>query len=78
MNSTAIRINNLSLAYRGNVLFKHFNASFAAGRWSCILGPSGIGKSSLLRAIAGLTTADDMHCNGDIEFVSNLGTHDTA
>ena len=78
MAQPAIQIKNFSLAYRGNSLFKHFNVTFIEGRWSCILGPSGIGKSSLLRAIAGLTTVDNIQTSGTIEFATKLGAHPTA
>jgi putative hydroxymethylpyrimidine transport system ATP-binding protein len=30
-----------------------------AGRWTCLLGPSGVGKSTVLRLIAGLPTGAD-------------------
>lgn len=30
--------------------------SVAAGRWTCLLGPSGVGKTTLLRLVAGLKT----------------------
>jgi putative hydroxymethylpyrimidine transport system ATP-binding protein len=36
------------------VLFQGLQLTLPAGRTSCLLGPSGIGKSSLLRLIAGL------------------------
>ena len=38
------------------VLLNSFELTFSAG-WTCLLGPSGSGKSSLLRLIAGLDTA---------------------
>ena len=40
----------------GSSLFAPLNLEIAAGRWTCLLGPSGIGKSTILRLIAGLTT----------------------
>lgn len=51
-----IHIHNLSLSYHGDPLFFELNLSLPAGKWVALLGPSGVGKSSLLRMIAHLTT----------------------
>ena len=32
-----------------------------AGKWTCLLGPSGVGKSTILRLILGLETAGSLH-----------------
>ncbi len=37
-------------------LFGSLTLDIAAGQWTCLLGPSGIGKSTILRLIAGLET----------------------
>lgn len=37
-------------------LFAPLTLSLAAGKWTCLLGASGVGKSTLLRLIAGLQT----------------------
>ncbi len=42
------------LAYAGAVLFEALDVTLPAGRTTCLLGPSGVGKTSLLRLIAGL------------------------
>lgn len=38
-------------------LFGHIDLTLPAGHWTCILGRSGVGKSTLLRLIAGLDCA---------------------
>lgn len=42
----------------GVTLFPRLEARFEGGRWTCLLGRSGVGKSSLLRAISGLLGPD--------------------
>ena len=52
--SPAISIAGVSLRYAGAYLFENMHLELPAGRCSALLGPSGVGKSSLLRLIAGL------------------------
>ncbi|HEY1719622.1 MAG TPA: ABC transporter ATP-binding protein [Magnetospirillaceae bacterium] len=49
-----IAVRNARLVYEGAPLFDGLDFVLEAGRCTCLLGPSGIGKSSLLRLIAGL------------------------
>ncbi len=50
----AISIQNAHLRYGEQVLFDDLTCHLPAGKTTCLLGPSGVGKSSLLRLIAGL------------------------
>lgn len=43
-----------SLAYEGAPLFERLRFRLEGGGWTCLLGPSGIGKTTLLRLTAGL------------------------
>lgn len=49
-----IVIRNAHLAYQSMPLFINLNLTLNGGECTCLLGPSGVGKSSLLRLIAGL------------------------
>ena len=49
-----IRITGARLEYGGVALFDRLSLTLPAGRWTCLLGPSGVGKTTLLRLIAGL------------------------
>jgi putative hydroxymethylpyrimidine transport system ATP-binding protein len=49
-----VRIAHGSLVYDGKPVFAGLDADFPGGSFTCILGASGVGKSSLLRMIAGL------------------------
>jgi len=42
------------LRFDGQPLFQDLRLTLPAGRWTCLLGPSGVGKTTLLRLIAGL------------------------
>jgi putative hydroxymethylpyrimidine transport system ATP-binding protein len=50
----SIDIQNAMLKFEQRVLFQNLSLNITAGQWTCILGASGVGKSSLLRLIAGL------------------------
>ncbi len=54
----SIHIKHAFLAFRDTVLFDNLNFVLPAGKITSLLGPSGIGKSTLLRLIANLITPE--------------------
>ncbi|WP_110687294.1 ABC transporter ATP-binding protein [Salinicola aestuarinus] len=69
MPPPAIEIRRASLHFGEQALFCDLDAQFPAASWSCLLGRSGSGKSSLLRMIAGLSLPD----NHRLELVTDDG-----
>ena len=55
----AIHLQAAALTYGGTALFESLDLTLPAGLTTCLLGPSGVGKSSLLRLIAGLADGAD-------------------
>lgn len=49
-----IRVRGASLSFDQDLLFRDLDLSLEAGLTTCLLGPSGVGKTSLLRLVAGL------------------------
>lgn len=53
-----LQAKDISVGYRQgqreNILFERINLSLLAGKLTCFMGPNGIGKSTLLRGLAGL------------------------
>ena len=49
-----IHLNDVTLGYKGRPVIRHLSFHLAQGGVLCLTGPSGIGKSSVLQAVAGL------------------------
>ena len=65
-----VNIQDLSLAFGGQVLFEHFDLMLLPNEWVSLLGCSGVGKSTLLRLIAGLEIQGKI--KGNIIFHPNI------
>lgn len=71
-------VRNAQLAYHDTLLFRDLSLDLAAKEWTCLLGPSGIGKTSLLRLIAGLASeakakisvSDHMSLQGRVSYMA--------
>ncbi len=58
MMPPGIAVRDLSLSFGGRTIFEHLNFDIKGGSFAALLGASGCGKTSLLKIIAGLATAD--------------------
>ncbi len=56
MNSYAIEFDNISLSFNGKEIFRDFNMSVKKGANIAIKGPSGRGKTTLMKIIMGFVT----------------------
>ncbi|MBP2298459.1 ABC transporter ATP-binding protein [Azospirillum picis] len=54
MTPLSVTIEGARLTYGGVLLFSGLTLDLPAGRTTCLLGPSGVGKTTLLRILAGL------------------------
>ncbi len=62
-----LEIKQLTKTYTTNTIFKALDLTVADGEVLSIVGPSGIGKTTLIKILAGLETADtgDVTLNGE-------------
>ncbi len=54
----AIEIKNLTKAYDGQAVLENLSLTFDDGSFTCIMGKSGVGKTTLLNILMGLENAD--------------------
>lgn len=59
-----IQLENVCKSYHGVPVLRDLTVQFPAGQVSCIMGPSGIGKTTLLRILMGLEHPDSGHVTG--------------
>ncbi len=65
--SPSILIRAERLSFSGRLLFDGLRMTLPGGRWTCLLGPSGVGKSTLLRLVAGLDSGGDGTATADAD-----------
>jgi len=53
-----LEIKKLTKTYNNNTIFKDLDLTVSDGEVLSIVGPSGIGKTTLIKILAGLETAD--------------------
>jgi iron(III) transport system ATP-binding protein len=67
-NTSALELRNVALAYRGHEVLSHIDLDVARGEFIVVIGPSGSGKSSLLRCLGGFIdpTMGTVHIDGQL------------
>jgi phospholipid/cholesterol/gamma-HCH transport system ATP-binding protein len=75
-NDTIVEIRDLHYAINGRAIFSGLNLQIPRGRITAIMGPSGTGKTTLLRLITGQIKPDRGHVLFDGVDVSELKTQE--
>ncbi len=65
-HAPAIHLHAATLRYGERVVFDALDLELPGGRTTCLLGPSGVGKTSLLRLIAGLAPDTPQGTEGEV------------
>lgn len=52
-DAPTVYVENVTFRFAGEEIFRSLDFTVESGQWTCLIGPSGIGKSTLLRLISG-------------------------
>ena len=75
MVSSVLEVRDLTMSFGTRTIFSRVSLTVATAEVVALLGPSGAGKTSLLRAIAGLVPADHGQILLEGIDISSLATH---
>lgn len=75
MVSSVLEVRDLTMSFGTRTIFSRVSLTVATAEVVALLGPSGAGKTSLLRAIAGLVPADHGQILLEGTDISSLATH---
>ena len=66
-----ICVKNLTCSYEQKTIFDNFDVTFEQGKINVILGGSGVGKTTLLNAIAGIKSYEGQieGCEGGVSYI---------
>ena len=66
-----IRVKNFTCSYEQKTIFDNFNVTFEQGKINVILGGSGVGKTTLLNAVAGIKSYEGQieGCEGGVSYI---------
>jgi len=74
-----INIKEAYLSYDNLILFDHINLTIPTGKITCLLGPSGVGKTTLLKMIANIIPENKQTVfKGTITFNQNESSNDIS
>ncbi|MFM1964992.1 MAG: hypothetical protein RL134_717 [Actinomycetota bacterium] len=75
MTGSGLSVRGLSISYEGRVLIDNLDVHVATDEIVALLGPSGSGKSSLLRCIAGVQSPDRGSISWDGRDITDVPAH---
>ena len=52
-DSPSVLLEKVTFSYKGEYIFKSLDFKVEGGSWTCLIGPSGVGKSTFLKLISG-------------------------
>jgi len=73
-----LRLKNLTIGYKGNVIASNVTAELQSGKLTCLLGVNGCGKSTLLRTMCGFLPPLDGEIFVGDENLSDLTASDKS